>query len=512
VLRRATLLVCLLGAASAHADGLDAQSRLALLDSSLFSFTADGVPLHRIRVLEGVREVVVESDDGLVLCPDGPGRGTEVSGLSRVTVRLVRGEPARVRYWAVAARGAPSDAAAMEAEAKRRRASGHDARVFEVGTLFSIAGETVDRRRLLLGVGPWDGEDAAIAAAKALGLDGAVHPERVERQHGLIEAVLEGTPVRVRQPDVLWISPKGETLRAAGAAYAGDLYVAVDRHGTLAVVNAVPEDRLLAGLVPAEIYPSAPMEALKAQAVAARTDLLAKIGDRHLADPYLFCNEQHCQVYKGAGHEHPRTTEAVRATRGEVLLSDGRLVDAVYSAVCGGHTEHNDHVWPGPADPALRGRPDSAARDAPAPGDEAALRQFVTTRPEAWCARANGKFRWERRLDAGALGAELDIGRLSRIEVLTRGVSGRATSVRLVGTAGRREVDGELRIRRALGGLPSAMFVADGDGGSIVLRGGGWGHGVGLCQIGAIGMAEAGRDYARILGHYYRGAKLRRLY
>src|SRR6202000_564806 len=101
--------------------------------------------------------------------------------------------------------------------------------------------------------------------------------------------------------------------------YFGRVYVTVDRSGKLAVVNAVPEDKLLAGLVRAEMLPSAPPEALKAQAIAARNELLAKLGTRHLTDPYRLCSTQHCQVYAGAGHEDARATAAVQATRGLLL-------------------------------------------------------------------------------------------------------------------------------------------------------------------------------------------------
>ena len=133
----------------------------------------------------------------------------------------------------------------------------------------------------------------------------------------------------------------------AGRPYWGGIYVTVGAHGQLVVVNEVPADKLLEGLVPAEIFPSAPAAALRAQAVAARGELFRKTGVRHLVDPYLLCARTHCQVYAGAGHEHPRTSAAVAATRGLVLLEeDGRVVDTVYSAVCGGHTEDNDAVWP----------------------------------------------------------------------------------------------------------------------------------------------------------------------
>src|SRR5262249_17472547 len=150
----------------------------------------------------------------------------------------------------------------------------------------------------------------------------------------------------------------------------------------------------LQGLVPAEMYASAPEEALKAQTVAARAELIAKIGTRHLGDPYLVCSSQHCQVYAGAGREHPRTSAAIAATRGEVLFSEttGDLVDTVYSSSCGGFTESNENVWDDmAADPSLRGRPDTAGAAAQTFArfggavTEANVREFLTAAPPAFC-------------------------------------------------------------------------------------------------------------------------------
>src|SRR5207253_11403234 len=153
--------------------------------------------------------------------------------------------------------------------------------------------------------------------------------------------------------------------------YPGRLFATVDASGSLALVAAVGMERLVKGVVPSEIFARAHLEALKAQAVTARGEVLAKVGARHLGDPYLLCAEQHCQVYRGAGAETAATDAAVDATRGEALfarvpgepLGEGgstvsRLVDSVYSAVCGGYTEDNDVVWGTPPDPSLRGRPD----------------------------------------------------------------------------------------------------------------------------------------------------------
>src|SRR3954470_19705851 len=139
--------------------------------------------------------------------------------------------------------------------------------------------------------------------------------------------------------------------------YPGRLFATVDQSGGLALVAALPMERLVKGGGPSEIFASAHLEALKAQAVTARGEVLAKVGARHLGDPYLLCAEQHCQVYKGIAAEEAGTDAAVDATRGEALFAEraghSRLVDSVYSAICGGYTEDNDAVWGGPPDPSL---------------------------------------------------------------------------------------------------------------------------------------------------------------
>jgi SpoIID/LytB domain protein len=337
---------------------------------------------------------------------------------------------------------------------------------------------------------------------------------------------------------VLWFTPvrASETLTVAGVPtgtggsqlatgvedrrYWGSVYVTLDRDGQLLVANAVPENKLLAGLVPAEMYPDAPDAALEAQAIAARTELLQKIGRRNLTDPFLLCSTQQCQVYAGAGKEHPRATRAVEKTRGVVLLRDGGgLVDVRYSASCGGHTEDNEAIWGGEPDPSLRGRADDANGGMTRVTD-ANLDAFLDGGGDAWCAHgklAKSRFRWTERLRADDLSARIaidypEIGRLTKLVPKTRGASGRIRAIVVEGSKGKVEVAGDLKIRRLLGGLKSTLFEVTRDGDSFVFRGAGFGHGVGMCQLGAMGMATAGKSYDKILGHYFRGTHLHRLY
>jgi SpoIID/LytB domain protein len=536
----ARLLALVLLASLARADELSGADKLRVVYSSQFSWTRDGLPIVTVRVLEHRPEVTIIGT-GAHLFPDGEG-GAEVRGGARWSVRVVDGKPGRVAWHVVVARYLPSQNEPLQAELSRWRGRGQTPRTFEVGALFAVKGQVIDSRKVLITVGSFADEAAANDAAARLRQQGSVatslHPELVERPRGVVEAVDERGAI-VRNDGILWFTPGPSGLLELADVdngrggketrrYAGKLYVTVDNSGQLAVVNAVPEDKLLAGLVPAEMSAAAPPEALKAQAVAARNELLAKIGTRHLTDPYRLCSTVHCQVYAGAGHEDARATAAVTATRGELLArADGSLIDAVYSASCGGHGEHNERVWPGPSDPSLRGRLDGDATVT------AQLARFATIADETvrawlergvapdgpWCARpkeAASSYRWQKSIDPTALAT--DVGRLRDVIVVERGVSGRATRLRLIGDGGTREIAGELEIRRRLGNLKSAMFVLDlvrdqsGHVTSIIAVGGGHGHGVGMCQTGAVGMALAGRSYVEILRHYYDGAELRKLY
>ncbi|HEY3357187.1 MAG TPA: SpoIID/LytB domain-containing protein [Polyangia bacterium] len=549
------LLVALLAGAlalAAPADELSGADKLRVLYSTQFTFTPEGLPLVPVQLMEGQREVTISpvgGDAGAVrVLPQGQG-GAEIVGAAPWRITLEGGRPAKVRYWVVVARVPAAQAEAVRPEIAAWRARGEAPRTFEVGTVFGIAGETLDSREILVVVAPQPDSRAATAKAAELGrrhkVEAGVHPELLERPTGtLVAADARGTVVR--HQGVLWFAPRrgarlkvhrvefGVGYRNHGfedRTYFGVVYVTVDRDGTLAVVNAAPEDKLLAGLVPAEIFPSAPTEALKAQAVAARGELLAKIGTRHLVDPYRLCSAQHCQVYSGAGHEHPRTTQAVEATRGEVLFQpgEGGLVDTVYSAACGGFTEHNESIWNMRPEPTLRGHLDAEgdalktltrfAGGLRTDGDVAA---WLATPAAAFCKIASlergQRYRWKARRSPAELtrlvaAEHPEIGVVTSLVADERGVSGRIRSLRIVGQRGEATVRGDFHIRTLLGGLKSALFTVSRDpGGDFVFSGAGWGHGVGMCQTGAIGMAERGHSYREILGHYYRGSRLRKLY
>jgi SpoIID/LytB domain protein len=525
----------------AGADEMSGDDKLRLLYSQRFSFTRRGVPLITVELMHGEKEVVLRADRGLRVLPDGDG-GPEVRAGASWTVSARDARPGRARYWTVVSRQADDAAVALW------RTRSKEVATFETGMVFGVEGALIDSRALLLGVSPEDSEAAAArtaaAVAKRWSVETSVHPELVARPDGVLVARGEGGAT-VENRGVLWFATAGDegritvanVLHGTGGAreaaqretrgYRGRIYVTFARDGTLSVVNAVPEDELLMGIVPSEIFPEAPPEALKAQAVAARVELLGKIGTRHHLDPFLLCATQHCQVYGGAALEDPRTSRAVAETRGEVLLRDGGgLVEAYYSASCGGHGEHNENVWGTPPDPSLRGHLDAQGEGARALSRFAAgvtdenIAAFLAAGEAAFCGQtryARGRHRWSVHLSAADLDAKLAaaghaVGRVRELRPVARGISGRIRDLLVVGDRGEAHVVGELNLRRLLGGLKSSLFVARRDGDGWTLDGAGFGHGVGMCQTGAIGMAEAGFRYPQILEHYYRGARVRKLY
>ena len=313
----------------------------------------------------------------------------------------------------------------------------------------------------------------------------------------------------------------------------------LDNDGNLAAVNIVSLETYLLGVVPSEMPEGFPLEALKAQAVAARTEALAKWGVSHPADPFDVCASVHCQVYSGLTKQAPSTARAVRETRGLVLWKDGSVCNAVYSAVCGGHGEDVERVWSGNPKSYLEGSydgPGSLQRYGSL-SDERNLKRWIDDDPPAYCNTRRGRvpttleytkkyFRWEVRYTQEELQRIVrektgqDVGAILDLVPLERGVSGRIVRLKIVGRRGSFYVDRELEIRKMLSSntLWSSCFYVVKRGwrseipGEFVLKGAGWGHGVGMCQTGAAMMALRGVRFDRILKHYYQGIEIRRLF
>lgn len=471
-----------------------------------------------------------------------------------VTVQVKRSKPAR-RSFNVDLGGVPYGAKREldAAVAKWTAREVGDIHVIEEGTALGLSGRVIDNREWRLWLQTPSRDEAlrlVQTIAQRFGERPTVQARLADHPWAELEVRAGGMPLGTAvsyvrfvaadadEPGVIELTDveyaKGYSWAGReDRAYAGEVYAVVDPDGKLAAVNVLGAESVLTGVVPAEMFASAPLEALKSQAVAARNQLFAKLGRRHHDDPFHLCSEQHCQVYAGLMKRDPRATAAVNATRGEVLFRDGKVVDTVYSSTCGGHTEDNDVVWGNAPDPALRGRPDFDAESGSILGRFARgirdgdLLFWLGVKDATYCARATqaraDRFRWERSFDGADVqrlvaSAYPTVGQVRDIEVQGRGPGGRVTAVSLVGDGGRATVAFELPVRKLFDNLSSGAFALDvvhdaqGHVARATFRGAGWGHGVGMCQMGAIGRAEAGQAYDHILGHYYSGAEPLQVY
>lgn len=308
-------------------------------------------------------------------------------------------------------------------------------------------------------------------------------------------------------------------LTIGGRQYRGEALVLPRPNGQLTAVNVVDLEAYLHGVVPREIgrLPAAQIEATKAQAVAARTYAIGNLGGRQNRGFDFYATVMD-QVYGGVQDEDSVVNRAVRETRGEILTYNGTPILAYYASTCGGTTAAIEDSWPWRAPlPYLRSVSDRI------PGTN-----------EYYCSTSN-RFTWTTRwtreqllavlgetLRAHTNGRITSVRRVDEIALASRNASDRAT-VRLVadGTPYTLRADSVRWVLRPQPGpailnssrLSAVEPVADAAGvRELEIRGGGWGHAIGMCQVGAINRARAGQNHAQILRTYYTGAELQRLY
>ncbi len=528
---------------------LSTADRLAILYMPQITFAGEE-PLIKIGIAEGVDSIAFSASTDVTVLPLGEG-GAEIDipQDTRFEVAASDGNGGTYQYGVVVAELTADQHDLAGPLRDEWQARGYAVAYRQVGGMFAISGQQFDARRILLLVGETDNRESAEGLseqlARAHGMDSRVHSELDEYPEGML--TMTGIPggVEIRNRDLLWVRGNENTVftvrdvpydrwmggnESETREYVGSMIFTVDRNGQLAVVNETTLERLVMGILPSEMYGDAPDHALRAQAVAARSELLADLGVRHTADPYMTCSDQRCQVYRGVGGERARMTDAVEATRGEILSSGDQIIKAYFSSNNGGYSAANSWTWGEEQRPYLVSHPDGPdSRVEWEDGlDETELRDFLANPPDSYSeiARASNTFRWEVSLSGRDLSLRVaerypDLGPITALEVLERGPSGRIARLRIAGTQGETIVERELNVRFALGGprpLRSALFVLDIDQAAdgiiehATLTGGGFGHGVGLCQSGSVGMADRGIEYREILANYYRGTELRTLY
>ena len=317
------------------------------------------------------------------------------------------------------------------------------------------------------------------------------------------------------QPPVVVRAADGGVVEVRGATYRGAMLVQRAGRGGLTFVNRLDLESYLLGVVPRETgdVDAGAYEAVKAQAVAARTYAVAHMGGRASLGFDVYPGTQD-QVYGGVEAEREMTSQAVRETAGQVATYGGQPIDAYYHSTCAGRTAAIDEVWNVRPVPYLVSVED------------------VDPRTGQAYDRASSRFTWTERWTQAQLVSVLNrtladslrgrrIHEIEDVDVLSRTQSGRVRAMRIDTDAGSFTV-GRDRVRWILtpargGLLNSSKFDvrverAGGGVSSIVAEGGGWGHGIGMCQVGAMGRARAGQDYRTILEAYYPGIRVERMY
>ncbi len=288
----------------------------------------------------------------------------------------------------------------------------------------------------------------------------------------------------------------GESLSLNGVLYRGELEAFINPLGKPVLVNEVEVEDYLRGVVPQELGPHSypQIEALKTQAVASRTFALAHLGSRASRGFDLYADHR-SQIYAGLKGEHSATDRAIRGTRGVIATYQGKAIVALYSSTCGGKTESYDAIFNRPPLPYLRGG--------------------------ALCPDQKSRYhRWQEKITiARILKNSQALARLGKLKNLVRSrtsAQGRLLELVWKGSQGEQVLRGnELRFTL---GLRSNWVVdfhplrAKGEIVEVEVKGRGWGHGVGLCQMGAVELARRGWSFERILKHYYEGIVLTRAY
>ncbi len=306
-------------------------------------------------------------------------------------------------------------------------------------------------------------------------------------------------------------------LRWQGGVFSGPFRLQPDAYGSWSLVEQVPLERYLLGVVPHEIGAASPPPALAAQAVLARTWALRNIR-RFGVDGYHLCADTQCQVYADPRHAGAAVRQAIQSTRHQVLAWQGEPIHAVYHATNGGVSAGFEEVWSGGPLPYLKPRLDGSTAVQsrfPLPLQPGQLPALLASRD--FHGSYHPRFRWIRSLDAGQLRQALlavapALGLPTQLKVLEWGASGRVLALEIRGAGGEAVVLRRDAIRRNLRQLPSTLFVVEPQGaGSWRFVGGGFGHGAGLSQAGAIDLGGRGWTTQSILQHYYPSTTLQSL-
>ena len=289
--------------------------------------------------------------------------------------------------------------------------------------------------------------------------------------------------------------------------FAGSLDIRNNPDGTQTAINTIDLEDYLCSVISSEMNANSPMELLKAHAVISRSWAIRAI-EKPNHEGYDVCADDHCQRYEGLQRMTERAVEAVNATRGQVLMFGDEICDCRYYKCCGGRTEIWRTCWEDIDVPYIQ----SVQCDYCKSPSPKVLRLVLNDYDQETKDFRDWKVTYkDEKLDAIiAEKSGTDFGHIIALEPLHRGASGRIDSLKIVGTKHTEIIGKELKIRYWLSKscLYSSWFEVSHENGFWTLFGHGWGHGAGLCQIGAAVMASEGHKYEDILSYYYVGSRL----
>ena len=282
--------------------------------------------------------------------------------------------------------------------------------------------------------------------------------------------------------------------------FEGELEIRRNADGTETAINTINIEDYLTSVISSEMSADCQIELLKAHAVIARSWAIRAMG-HHLHEGYDVCADDHCQRYEGIRRRNERAVEAVRSTAGQVLMYNGEVCDCRSHKCCGGRTEEYESCWEDIHVPYLE------SVDCPYCGRAQAHLEILRTILTDYDQETKDFHDWTAVYRNPGIKELIPLkrgpsGRIYQLKVIGYGLAENSERVSVIGK--------ELAIRKALSDscLYSSNFEVTKDGDAFVLTGHGWGHGVGLCQIGAAVMAAEGANYQEILNHYYRHSNL----
>ncbi|MFH0948234.1 MAG: SpoIID/LytB domain-containing protein [Elusimicrobiota bacterium] len=284
-----------------------------------------------------------------------------------------------------------------------------------------------------------------------------------------------------------------------GKKFRGNIILKINGKRKLTVINELGIEEYVCGIMTKEVSPNWSVESLKAQAVVARTFAIKNLG-KHGNNGFDLCAGTHCQVYGGFDSEDERSNKAVHDTAGEVLKYKGVIVNALYHSSCGGRTEDVRNVW-------NDSMPDSRQ------SGKTTNSEYLTGVKCGFCEKDKW-YNWSASILLKTVGYNLrsagyKVGDIQKIKTVEHTLSGRIKEILIEHSKGELWLRSN-RFRMAMNPniIRSTNWTVRIKNGVAYFRGHGWGHGVGMCQWGAKGMAEDGWDYKKILKHYYRGTEI----